>query len=265
MWQWNFDEVQGRRIHWGIRNPVMLNHPGHPLILFVHGAGSRADHWLPAAGLLPEDYCLLVLDRPGLGNSEGPPCLTVEETAQFIAAFLDDIGAKRSLIYVGHSMGGFVGLASILCRKINIAALILVASFSQYRVHAHFMSKLKEGCYEAEAVKPGFSSHAPAHVFDSFMLDMKQTNVVSVLRDFEMIDGRSLTGQLSSIHQPTLIVAGQEDWITPMRHAARLQQGIPGSRQVVIPKAGHYIQLEQPEAVAVQIEAFCESLNLTSI
>lgn len=261
MWQWKYHGIQGRRLHWGIRNAENLENEKYPLVLFVHGAGSRAQHWLPVANQLPAHYCLLVVDRPGLGDSEGPPCASLEETVDLIAEWLDSINVNRSFIYVGHSMGGFIGMTAILQKKMDISALVLVASFAQYRVHPDFMRKLREGCYGPEEVKPGFSLSVPAAIFERFVNDMEQTDVISVLRDFEMIDGCSLTGQLSHVNQRTLIVAGQVDWITPIRQANWLHRGITSSQLVMIPQGGHYLLLEQPEAVARQIEMFCETLN----
>jgi 3-oxoadipate enol-lactonase len=61
---------------------------------------------------------------------------------------------------------------------------------------------------------------------------------------------------LREIRVPTLIVCGAEDTLTPVAEAEALQRGIAGSRLVVIPRAGHLANLEQPEAVNQALSEF---------
>ena len=64
--------------------------------------------------------------------------------------------------------------------------------------------------------------------------------------------------ELSGIALPTLVVVG-EDEAPALREQAELLAGeIPGARQLVIPKAGHMLPLEQPDALS---EAVCEFLE----
>ena len=51
---------------------------------------------------------------------------------------------------------------------------------------------------------------------------------------------------LKTIDVPTLIITGADDSI-PLSEAELMQQNIAGSRLQVIPRAGHYAALEQPE------------------
>ncbi|MBI3310357.1 MAG: alpha/beta hydrolase, partial [Serratia liquefaciens] len=46
----------------------------------------------------------------------------------------------------------------------------------------------------------------------------------------------------------------------PVNYAYRLQGDIPGARLQVIPKAGHFLMEDAPEAVAQQLVAFIHSL-----
>ncbi|MCV4282234.1 alpha/beta fold hydrolase [Pseudomonas capsici] len=60
----------------------------------------------------------------------------------------------------------------------------------------------------------------------------------------EREDYRSL---LETISVPTLIVVGENDEITPVEESVFTQQGIAGSRLVVLPECGHLPPLEYPE------------------
>jgi pimeloyl-ACP methyl ester carboxylesterase len=48
---------------------------------------------------------------------------------------------------------------------------------------------------------------------------------------------------------PTLVVEGECDKLLPAGWAAEIAAQIPGGRSVVVPKAGHCPQIEQPSVV----------------
>jgi len=56
------------------------------------------------------------------------------------------------------------------------------------------------------------------------------------------------TPTLREIRVPTLVVCGEEDTLTPPADAEALQRGIAGSRLVLVPRAGHLTNLEDPDA-----------------
>jgi pimeloyl-ACP methyl ester carboxylesterase len=68
-----------------------------------------------------------------------------------------------------------------------------------------------------------------------------QRIIESILRGEDVLDDR-----LAQIKQPTLIIWGREDLLTPLAMAERFKKGIPHSELVVFDKCGHVPQLEQP-------------------
>jgi pimeloyl-ACP methyl ester carboxylesterase len=52
--------------------------------------------------------------------------------------------------------------------------------------------------------------------------------------------------ELDSIDVPTLLLYGENDPLTQPEKGRRMAERIPGAEFVVIPKAGHLINLEQP-------------------
>jgi pimeloyl-ACP methyl ester carboxylesterase len=67
--------------------------------------------------------------------------------------------------------------------------------------------------------------------------------------------------KVSGINQPTLIICGEEDQMTPVRFSQFLAENISETRLEVIPKAGHMVMLEQPEVVANLVKGFMEEIN----
>lgn len=62
--------------------------------------------------------------------------------------------------------------------------------------------------------------------------------------------------RLSEIKVPALIIAGREDFQFPPEHQQELAAGIPNSRLVIIDRAGHNVQDEQPERIQRLISVF---------
>jgi len=58
---------------------------------------------------------------------------------------------------------------------------------------------------------------------------------------------------------PTLIITGADDSI-PLSETELMRQNISGSRLQVIPRAGHYAALEQPEEFGRMLRGFLDSL-----
>lgn len=66
------------------------------------------------------------------------------------------------------------------------------------------------------------------------------------------------TPQLATIHVPTLIIVGEEDTLTPRAVADEMHHAIGGSELVVIPRAGHLTNLEEPDAFDAAVSRFLD-------
>ena len=61
---------------------------------------------------------------------------------------------------------------------------------------------------------------------------------------------------LQRVRVPTLVVWGQSDGIVSSDYGEKLCRSLPDARFELIPEAGHYPQIERPDAVADAIERF---------
>ncbi len=59
----------------------------------------------------------------------------------------------------------------------------------------------------------------------------------------------ALRGRLAGISTPALVVWGESDRIVDAAYGRRWAESIPGARFELVPRAGHFPQIEQPEAV----------------
>jgi pimeloyl-ACP methyl ester carboxylesterase len=76
-----------------------------------------------------------------------------------------------------------------------------------------------------------------------------------------MLSRTDTTSSLNKISIPTLIIVGENDALTPPAVMKSLNENIPNSEFVVIPKAGHMTPIEEPEAVNEAIERFLKHIG----
>jgi 3-oxoadipate enol-lactonase len=66
---------------------------------------------------------------------------------------------------------------------------------------------------------------------------------------------------LSEIKVPALILVGEHDIPDIHAHAGALNAGIPNSKRDIVPKAGHFIPIEQPAPFNKAVSDFFAGLS----
>ena len=74
--------------------------------------------------------------------------------------------------------------------------------------------------------------------------------------DFMACDGFDVMGRLGEIHLPTLVVVGAEDRLTPPKYSEYLVRSLAGAKLERIEGAGHFVSLEQADAVNRALREF---------
>jgi 2-succinyl-6-hydroxy-2,4-cyclohexadiene-1-carboxylate synthase len=94
-----------------------VGNPSHPKILFLHGFLGSGSDWTPFAERLAPDYCSLLIDLPGHGetgiSAERDPETFFSDTVDAIADELNLKGYAPCCL-AGYSMGGRIALALLL-------------------------------------------------------------------------------------------------------------------------------------------------------
>lgn len=233
---------------------------GPPLVC-VHGAGGAADIWVRQLEGLAGVARVIAPDLPGHGPGDGPGRQSVGAYADWLAAFLDARALARPIL-AGHSMGGAIAQTLALERPARLGGLVLVATGARLRVLPRLLELLRDRPPEGHDLI-GALSYAPATPRERVATAdraLRETAPLVTLGDFVACDRFDVMARLGDVRVPTLIVAGLEDRLTPVTYGRRLAAAIPGARLVEVEGAGHFPQLEQPDAVNRAIREFLAEL-----
>jgi 3-oxoadipate enol-lactonase len=83
-----------------------------------------------------------------------------------------------------------------------------------------------------------------------------QTDQAVISHRFRMVEEFDMTGKLEKIQTPTLVMAGDRDWLVSDRSLERLRRGIRDVKVVRLRHCGHLAFITQPQAVAHEVKRF---------
>lgn len=233
-----------------------------PLIL-IHGAGGSYLHWPAEIRRLPGED-VLAIDLPGHGDSSGDGKETIEDYVASVLDFLNYLKIDLAVI-AGHSMGSAIAQILSLDYPERIPGLILIGAGAKLRVHPKLIEySSSEDTYPetvAQVMEWAFSPEAEQRVVELAGERMAELPANILLNDFKACGAFDMRDHVGKIFQPTLIICGEDDQMTPVRFSQYLADNIPGSRLNVIPKAGHMVMLEQPGRAADLVQGFMEEIN----
>jgi pimeloyl-ACP methyl ester carboxylesterase len=118
-----FVEVDGARIHY-----LAWGEPGQRGIVFVHGGAAHAHWWTHVAATFSRHFRVVAIDLSGHGDSEHRPSYSLEQWAAEVMAVADDAGIDGPPVIVGHSMGGFVTIATAALHSDRLAGVVVLDS-----------------------------------------------------------------------------------------------------------------------------------------
>lgn len=227
-------------------------------VLLLHGWGSSARLMQPIASAFASSHRVLNVDLPGHGHSPYPPePLGVPEHAALVSHLIDK-HLGRPVTLIGHSNGGRIGL--------------FMASDERYRHHFRRLVLVSPSGIKPER---GLKYHvrrmtaallkAPFNVMPGRLrelgLDWLRNSLV--WRLLGSSDYRALQGvmretfvrtvnffvedRLERIQVPVLLFWGDRDTAVSRRQMQVLESRIPDAGLVVLPGAGHYAYLDEPD------------------
>lgn len=225
-----------------------------PTTLVVHGAGGTHLDWPAEIRRMPA-LNAIIADLPGHGNSPGSGRASVAAYADDMLALLNALNIPRALI-AGHSMGGAIAQTIALNNPDRVLGLILIATGAKLGVHPDLLNGFvtEMGRAVTQVVSWYFGAGATDHMRRRTQQRLMDFNPNILYNDYAACNQFDIRARLSQIHQPTLILGGSEDYMTPFKFSEYLHEHIANSQLVKVEGGGHMMMLEQPEFTAEAIQ-----------
>lgn len=247
---------------------------GDPVLL-VHGITTYSFIWRRLFPLLARHHDVVAVDLLSCGDSDKPleVSYSVAAHAERLDAFTQALGF-RPFSFIGHDIGGGIAqrFAVMHPDRLTHAAVINTVGYDFWPVQPILtmrtpivrqlaMAALDVGAFKVIVKRGVFhKDRVTPELMAEFWKPMKTREGRKAFLHFaESLDNQDLTSISEDLHQtriPFLIVRGKDDMYLSAEIAQRLHREIPGSRLVEIPEAGHFIQVDEPERLAMELNAF---------
>lgn len=184
--------------------------------------------------------------------------------AKFVNRFIEARGYK-DIHLLGNSLGGHVALVHVLKNPEKIKSLILTGSSGLFE-SGMGDSYPKRGDYEYIKTKTELTFYDPKvaskelvdEVYNIVNVRLKAIKIIALAKSAIR---NNLGEELNQIKQPTLLIWGNNDSITPPFVAKEFNKLIPNSELHFIDKCGHAPMMEVPDEFNVILLKFLKKLS----
>jgi pimeloyl-ACP methyl ester carboxylesterase len=229
--------------------------------------------------LVKGGHRVLALDLKGFGWTDRPPGdYSPEAQAQLVLALMDARAIDKATV-VGHSWGASVALAMAIAAPARVEKLALYDAWAyDEQLPTFFLWARVNGLGESlfwlwydersdERIALAF--------FDKRFVTERLVEMVGEALDRPGTKAAALAavrGQhyermekhYAKIAQPTLLLWGREDVVTPPTYGERLARTLPNARLVVYPRCGHFPMLEAASASTADLIEFLGPLPVAA-
>ncbi|MFO1085145.1 MAG: pyrimidine utilization protein D [Reyranellaceae bacterium] len=236
--------------------------PGAPVALLSSGLGGTAGYWLPQLGALQDRYRVVTYDQGGTGRNGNAPAEdhSIAAMADEALAVLD-ASQSGTCHFVGHALGGLVGLELALRRPDRVRSLTIVNGWAAAHAHTKRCFEMRLALLKHE----GPAAYVRAQPIFLYPADWLARNVERAVREeahglagfqgAETLKRRiaallafDATSRLASLRVPTCVIAARDDVLVPSLVSERLAAAMPASRLHVLPWGAHAVNVTEPDA-----------------
>jgi pimeloyl-ACP methyl ester carboxylesterase len=188
---------------------------------------------------------------------------SVTGLAKHVTQFIEHKG-YTNINLLGNSLGGHVALVYVLKNPEKVKSLILTGSSGLFE-NAMGDTYPKRGDYEYIKNKTAQTFYdpamaTPALVDEVFEITRNRIKVIKIIALAKSAIRNNLAEELNQIKQPTLLIWGKNDTVTPPFVAEEFKKLIPNSQLEFIDKCGHAPMMEVPDTFNVILDKFLNEL-----
>jgi pimeloyl-ACP methyl ester carboxylesterase len=232
---------------------------GAPLVGLHDTLGNR---WTPAHACLSEVFNVIAPSLPGVEDSTTLNGIDAPEDVVF---WLLDLLAELRLeqpVLLGCGLGGWMAAELAVRYPERLSRLVLVDAYGlrvpgalaadEFALTPPMLRPLLFASPDGDLALETLPTSEPPERIEAAL----HARVAAARLAWQFPYDRKLGPRLRRVTLPALVVWGEHDRLVPLAHGRAYAEGLPDARLVVIPAAGHYPYLEQPDAFAQAVSTF---------
>lgn len=247
----------------GATMPIARAGSGTPLLVLHHDIGTLER--LPFYDALARDFTVLVPSHPGYDKSERPPWL---RSVRDVAVVYQGLLAQRGLTdvtLVGLGFGGWIAAEMATMAPRALRRLVLVGAMGikpeagaiADQALVSYIDYVRLGFADQAVYDRIFGAETPTPTLEQWDLNREMTFRIAWK---PYMYNPSLPQLLAAVATPTLVVWGRDDRIVPFECGKRYVKALPNARLEVVEGAGHFVEMETPDALARLVTGFAKGV-----
>ncbi|CAK1363198.1 unnamed protein product [Cercospora beticola] len=237
---------------------------GRPLLL-THGYSSSSEMWRGQVGALSRQFKLIIWDMRGHGKSDYPrdqQAYSEAHTVADMSAILDNVCGRGTMAIIGGlSLGGYMSMAFYRMYPDRVTALLIIDTGPGFKKDSARDDWNKYANSTAENFeRDGLADLQSQSAERSQDMHRNAKGLALAARGMLAQRDSSVIDSLSKIAVPSLVVVGADDkpFIAASDYMAKK---IPNAKKVVVPNAGHAVNIDQPGAFLEAIKPFLDEFG----
>lgn len=236
---------------------------GEETIFFLHGIGGNKTNWSEQLQFFAQQgYRAIAWDIRGYGDSDDYTGeFLFEEISADLIRLMDELGIEKAH-FLGLSMGGRILMDFGSRYAARVQSLIICAAFPSFgkalsdeQRHDYIRLRkqpLLSGRSFAELAPELVSSllgpTASDAMYNTLYESICQLRKDSYLKALEAAAFFDRSKEIQSIQNPTLLIYGEHDHLTPPEMGIKVKALMPHAQMSVLADCGHLVNLEASDA-----------------
>ncbi len=247
---------------------------GEPLLI-INGTTQSLGFWAEVAPILAGRHRVITYDLRGMGASErGSGEISVASLAADARGLLEVLDVERAHV-LGYSLGSAIAQELVLAAPERVASLVLYCTWArtdgfQRAVITGLAHPWRTGDIEAALGALGIAFSPQLLDSPEFgqlveqllpLFPSTEQQIRTTVEQWDADLAHDTLDRLGSISAPTLVVAGEQDLLTPPWHGRQVADTIPGAQLHVFtgPGSSHALGVERVEEFLPLVQGFIAS------
>jgi pimeloyl-ACP methyl ester carboxylesterase len=233
-------------------------------IVFLHGTRLSGAVWAAQVEALSGEFDCVAPDLPGHGAEAGTT-FTIDAAAERVAALIDSISPGRPAVVVGLSLGGYVAMTLAARWPERVAGLAISGATAEpvgiralgYRALGFVLDAAPEAALDAVS-RRFFAWRFPPEISGPILeRGFSSQGGATALRS---LVGERFRPRLAAYPGPSLLINGEYDLFFRRTEGA-FARAAAQPRRVLIRRATHLVNLDQPAAFSAVVRRFARSIG----